>query len=131
MSYTLRLIQQLSGNGTTRTITRTCTGSGNPRVSEAIPDDSTNLSVTIAIDKSAMSLLWISSNYALTLTPYDASDQTAGDPITIGADNAYTWHSSNGAENPFSADVAYFKVTNASGYEAALVIEALEDATPA
>lgn len=130
MAISLVLLTQLTGNGTTRTSRRTCTGTGNPRVSEAIPDSSTDKHVTCAIDKSVMTMIAIFSDKAITMTAMDASDQACSSEIAVGPDQAYTWNSASGIANPFSADVAYFHVTNASGAEAALSIDVLQDATP-
>jgi hypothetical protein len=130
MSISLVVLKQLTGNGTTRTARETCTGSGNPRVSESIADSSTDKHVNITIDASSMTLLWISCDQEITLTPIDASNAPVGSAISVGPTHAYSWTSATGAANPLSGDVAYFHVTNASGAAAALVIEALDDATP-
>lgn len=130
MSFSLVILSQLTGNGATRTVRETCTGSANPRVSESIPDSSTDLHVNIAIDASEMTMIWISADGALTVEPFDASNASVGTAITLTATSGYKWTSASGVANPFSGDVAYFHVTNASGAAVALVIEALTDATP-
>lgn len=130
MSFSLVILSQLTGNGATRTVRETCTGSSNPRVSESIPDSSSDKHVNIAIDESEMTMLWISADGALTVEPMSGADASVGDPITLSATNGYKWTSASGVTNPFSDDVAYFHVTNASGAAVNLVIETLTDATP-
>lgn len=129
MSFSLVLLQQLIGNGVTRTIRKTITASGNPRVSEAVASPAVG-DLLINIDYSAMTMLWISSDQPVSLAPKDSGGSSAGEAIAVDSDAGYVWTSDSGLDNPFTADVAKFTPTNASGSSANVVIEVLVDATP-
>ena len=130
MAISLTLSIQLSGNGTVKTSERVCTNTGNPRVSDVVPIGASAFEVGTGITYATMTLLAIFSDQDLTLSPKTSADGSAGADIDVGPDNAYVWQSDSSLANPFTADVAYFAVANASGVEANLTIEPLVDATP-
>ena len=130
MSFSLTRTEQLNGNGTSLNSTRSYTNTGNPRVSESIPDSSVALHVTHAVDVSELDLIALYANGALTVTPMDAANAPVGSAITLASNKCFVWGNDDGTANPFSDDIAYWHVTNASGAAVTLIIEALVDATP-
>lgn len=130
MSYTLTRTEQLSGNGSSLTSTRSYTEGSNPRLSESIPDSSTDLVVYLAIDVSELSLIALYADGALTVQPIKSGPANEGSALTLSATKSFLWGSDDGTANPFSNDLIGFKVTNASGAAVVFSVEALVDPTP-
>lgn len=134
MSFTHTLTinhQHIDGQGRTTRATETYTKTGGQHVSlsESIPNGSTNLQVALALDASALELLVISADGAITVKTNNSS--TPDDTFALTADNGVVW--ANGmplASNPLSEDVTTIYVTNASGAAVTLTVLALLDATP-
>lgn len=94
----------------------------------AIADGQTAKQINVAIDVSALKLLFISSDKDVTIETNNSS--TPDDTIEITANVPLLWTPDCGFACPLSADVATLYLANASGAEAALKIRTLQDATP-
>lgn len=94
----------------------------------AVADESTDLAINIAIDVSALKLLYLVSDYDLTIETNDGSDPD--DTLTLKAGKPLVWHEDCGYSNPLGTDVTALYATNASGADATLYIKTLQDATP-
>lgn len=130
MSYTLTRTIQISGNGMSLTATETFTNGGNPRLSESIPDSSTNLLVTLGVDVSELDFIAIYADGALTVTGVKSGPATEGADLSISATKPFTWASTDGTANPWSNDLIGFYIDNASGAAVNLTIETIQDVTP-
>lgn len=94
----------------------------------AVADESTDLTANVAIDYSAVKLLYIVSDQDLTIETNDGD--TPDDTLTLVANKPLVWFEGCGYTNPLSADVTAVYLTNASGTDATLNIKVLQDATP-
>jgi len=94
----------------------------------AVADESTDLAANVAIDFSAVKLLYIVSDQDLTIETNDGS--SPDDTLTLVANKPLVWFEDCGYTNPLSADVTAVYLTNASGTDATLNIKVLQDATP-
>lgn len=106
----------------------TITADGEANVEAAVPDSSTDLAINIAIDFSALQLLYIVSDQDLTIETNDGT--TPDDTLTLKAGKPIVWYDGCGYTNPLSADVTALYATNASGTDATLYVKTLQDATP-
>ncbi|QDV50854.1 hypothetical protein [Gimesia fumaroli] len=94
----------------------------------AVADSSTDLAINLAIDVSALKLLYMVSDQDLIVETNDGT--TPDDTITLKAGKPLVWHEDCGYTNPLGTDVTAFFATNASGGDATLHIKTLQDATP-
>ena len=95
---------------------------------ESIPDSSTDLAVTFALDQSAMKSFYLVSDQVVTIKTNNSS--TPDDTLVLVASTPVVWTANCQMTNPITVDVAQLYVTNASGTAATLKIRALEDPTP-
>ncbi|QDT26798.1 hypothetical protein Enr10x_21080 [Gimesia panareensis] len=106
----------------------TITADGEANIEVAVADGSTDLAINIAIDYSALQLLFIVADQDLTIETNDGS--TPDDTLTLKAGKPIVWYDGCGYSNPLSADVTALYATNASGTDATLTVKTLQDATP-
>ena len=106
----------------------TITADGEANVVVAVADAASDLAVNIAIDFSALKLLYLVSDQDLTVETNDGT--TPDDTLTLKAGKPLLWFEDSGFSNPLSADVTSLHVTNASGTDATLTVKTLQDATP-
>jgi hypothetical protein len=130
VSFTLTRTIQVSGNGASLTATETFTEGGNPRLSESIPDSSTNLLVSLAVDVSELAFISIFATGALTVTGVKSGPATEGADLTVSPTKPFTWAATDGTANPWAEDLIGFYIDNASGAAVDLIIETLQDVTP-
>lgn len=95
-------------------------------MSEAIPDESTDLPVAFTLDISACQLLYVVSDQAIAVTFVGG----AGKVVTLAANVPFLWFDGSGITQPLPADTTSLTVTNDSGATANLRIEVLVDPTP-
>lgn len=84
--------------------------------------------VAIAFDKDSLSLIYITTDQALTMETNDGS--SADDTFTLAADKPFVWFNGCGIPLPFTADVEALFFSNASGVSATVKIRVLVDGTP-
>lgn len=106
----------------------TITADGEANVEVAVPDSSTDLAVIMAIDVSALQLLYIVADQDLTIETNDGT--TPDDTLTLKAGKPIVWYDGCGYSNPLGTDVTALYATNASGTDATLYVKTLQDATP-
>jgi hypothetical protein len=128
MTVSLTRTQQVSGNGLSLSATTTYAYGGNPHVSESIPNGTVN--VDCVFKYTALTFIAIFASGTLTLQAKTAAGVSNGSLITVTSTKSFIWASDDGTANPFSADIAYFEVVNATGADVTLNIEPLTDATP-
>ena len=93
----------------------------------AIADGQTAKQINVAIDISALKLLFISSDQDVTIETNNSS--TPDDTIEITANVPLIWTPDCGFACPLTEDVAAMYLANASGEEAAFKVRLLLDAT--
>lgn len=129
MAFTATLHENLALSGETLTASNSYSGnSSGPSIDEAIPDSSTDLLITFALDQSAMTLIYILSDQVLTLETNNSSAPT--DTLVLVAGEPYIWHTGSLFTNLITADITVLYATNASGSTANLKIRVLTDPTP-
>lgn len=106
----------------------TITADGEANLEVAVADESADLAINVAIDYSALKLLYIVSDQDLTVETNDGS--SPDDTLTLLAGIPIVWFEGCGFTNPLSADVTALYATNASGADATLTVKTLQDATP-
>lgn len=125
-TQTINLDWSAGNNSLSKPITITADGEANIEVTVA--DAAVDLPVMIAIDVSALKLLYLSSDQDLTIKTNDSGTPT--DTLTVSGGKPLVWFEQNGYTNPLSADVTAIYVSNSSGSPAKLIIKTLQDATP-
>lgn len=108
--------------------TRTYTATGHASVAESIANGQTALQINIAIDVSALKSLVIKSDQTVTIKTN--SSGSPDDTLVIEAGVEYSWNEDSLDACQLGTDVTTIFVANASGAAAALVIDAIQDATP-
>lgn len=108
--------------------TRTYTATGHVSIAESIADGQTARQITIAIDVSALKSLYIKSDQAITIKTN--SSGSPDDTLVLEANKEYSWNEDSLDACQLGTDVTAIFVANASGSAAALVIDAIQDATP-
>lgn len=93
-----------------------------------VPQNSTNLAITFALDVSELKALYIVSTVNLTLETNSGSSPT--DTLTLVAGEPVIWWTGCPVAIPFSADVTGLFATTGAVGEGLLSIRALYDATP-
>ncbi|QDU03142.1 hypothetical protein V6x_28540 [Gimesia chilikensis] len=101
---------------------------GEANVAVSVPDESADLAINIAIDFSALKMLYIVADQDLTIETNDGT--TPDDTLALKAGKPIVWYEGCGYTNPLSADVTALYATNASGTDATLNVKTLQDATP-
>jgi hypothetical protein len=95
----------------------------------AVPDSSTDLQATVAIDVSAMKSLFLLSDQDVTIETNSGS--AADDTITLKAGIPLIWENVSGYyTNPLGTDVTDLYITNDSGSSATVTLRVLQDVTP-
>jgi len=118
-------VQTPSGQITTQ---RTYTGTGHAAIAEAIADGQTAKQINIAIDVSALKSIVIKSDQNITIKTN--SSGSPDDTLTIEANKEYSWNEDSLDTCQLGTDVTTIFIANASGSEATLTIDAIQDATP-
>jgi len=129
MSLTQKLTLGWSGDGRelAKEIEVTADGAIAPR-QIAVPDESVDLLVNLAIDYSQLKAIILLATVDMTIETNDGS--SPDDTIALRANEPYVWHDNAYWANPFTADVTALYVTNASGAAGTLYVDGLEDASP-
>ena len=128
MAFSHTLYQQLSVSGRQIAKTTSKSGGASSSLSETIPDSSTDLEVAFSLDVSACVSFYMVSDQDLTIETNDGS--SPDDTISLTAGVPYIWHSDSVDAFQLGTDVTSLFVTNASGSDALLQVEALTDPTP-
>lgn len=129
MPYSHVVSQSVAVSGTTipTSAPLSYSGSGHAGISETVPVG-TDADYVIAIDVSALKSIVIWSDRVITLETNDGS--SADDTIVLKANVPYIWNTDSYDSCLLTTDVTVIYVTNASGGEAQLLIETIQDATP-
>ena len=127
MSFTHKITHELQIGSETLLNEQTLSGNGRQSISETIADSTTDGLVAFALDVSECASFFILADQALTVKTN--SSGSPADTLTLSAGVPYLWHT--GAIDSFQlgTDVTALYVTNASGEDATLRIEALYDPT--
>ena len=128
MTISLYRTQQVSGNGISLSASTTYAYSGNPHISEVVPNGTT--AVACAFAYANLAFIAIFANGPVTLQAKTSAGVSNGAVISVNATKSFIWASDDGTANPFSADIASFSVVNATGADVTLNIEPLVDASP-
>jgi hypothetical protein len=128
MAFTHSINQRVISGGTQISKTIEKSAGGKASLSETIPDSSTDLAVAFALDVSACRSFYMVADQVLLIEPNDGT--TPDDPITLVAGQPYIFFTGGYDTFNFGTDIASLFVTNASGEDALLEIEAIYDPTP-
>lgn len=109
------------------------TGGAEFNLDEAVVDGAAGLSIVATLDVSALKLLYLISDQALTVKTND--NGSPNNTFTLAANVPFAWVEGGAALRDtagalVTVDVATLKVTNASGNDATLKVRALYDPTP-
>lgn len=122
---TISLLQ----GGVTLSQTVKSSGTAETNIDESIPDASTDLEVTLSLDRSALVSLYIEADQNMTIETNSAT--IPDDTLTLVANEPILWTTNSVHANPITVDItANIFVTQSSGSAATLKIRALTDATP-
>ena len=123
---------QVTRNNITKEVSKTITPSDEVAVEAvdvSIPDSSTDKAVAIGgIDVSQVVSVYIHSTQDITLETNDGT--TPDDTISLTADVPLIWCTDCPYSNPLTTDVTALYATNASGADAVLNIQVVQDGTP-
>lgn len=130
MAFTQTLkLDWVGPSGRQITAANNYSGGAQASVSESIPDSSTDLQVTFALDVSAIKSIYIKSDQNITLETNNGS--TPDDTLTLLAGVPYIWHTDSYFTNLLTTDITTdIFITNSSGSAALLEIEVVTDPTP-
>lgn len=103
---------------------------GAPTVSEAIPNGSNDLAVTLAVDFSSMIGIFVASDQDILIETNNAASGSADDIWDLKANQPLDWMENDVHDKPVTADITVIYVTNNSGEIANLEIRVLQDVTP-
>jgi hypothetical protein len=87
-----------------------------------------DVAVDVAFDKDRLQSLFIKSDKDLTIETNSTSEP--GDTLTIPGGEPFVWNQNMAWDNPFSADVTKFYLTNGEAAAARVQMEFLYDPTP-
>lgn len=127
MSFSDRVTVSVTAAGTSLNSTTTYSGSGRIGISEAIPPETTDLQIFVAIDVSALKYLALKCDQDVMLETNSAS--APDDTIALEAGEVLLITPANVSDH-LTADVVSLFVTNAGAAAASLQIVGLQDATP-
>lgn len=133
MSFTHRHSRGWSSSGATSLpYDKDVTHEGEENRSLAIPDGTTDLLVSLAVDITVLKALFIGSDQDITIETNQAGGSSGApdDTLTLPANQPVSWQENDVMTCPLTVDVTQIYVTNASGSTANLEIRTLEDATP-
>jgi len=128
MAFTHKVLQELTVSGRSVSSENTYSGDGQASIEVAVPDESSDMLVDLALDVSQIASIIILADQVLTLETNDGD--TPDDTISLVANVPYVWNSDSYDDCPLTVDVTALYVTNASGSAATLKIECVYDATP-
>ena len=128
MSFTHAIHEKVTVGGTSISKTTTLTGGAKVSLEETIADSTTDGAVVFALDVSACKSFYMVSDQDITIETNDGS--SPDDTINLIAGIPYVWHEDKYESFLLTSDVETLYVTNSSGAEAKLQIEALTDPTP-
>jgi len=114
--------------GTAINASKSYSGGSEIKITESIPDSSTDLLTVITLDVSAVQALYIISDQVLLLEPNNGT--TPDDPMTLVANVPYVWNTDSQDALFFGTDWTALYVTNSSGSAANLRIRGVVDVTP-
>lgn len=101
------------------------TGDVQAAINTPVPAATTNQEILIALDVSALQLIVVYSNVAVTIKTNSSGSPT--DTIAIKAGIPYVWHLDAYATNLFTGDVSKIFVTNATGTQSDFQLIALTE----
>jgi hypothetical protein len=93
-----------------------------------VPGASVDLLINLAIDYSELESFYMLSDRDMTIETNSGS--APGDTIALKAGKPLVWYSGSYFACPFTVDVTKLYATLASGVDATLKVEVLQDATP-
>jgi hypothetical protein len=98
-------------------------------ISEPVANGATDLEITFSLDVSALKMLYIVADKAMTLKTNSSS--VPDDTITLVANEPVPWYLGSALTNPITVDITTnIFLTNASGANGTLTIYSLSDPTP-
>lgn len=120
--------ERVTVGGITKTYTRTKSAGGPLGIDEAIPENSTNLQLTFALDISACKFFSICSTVNALIETNSGSSPT--NTLTLIANEPYIW--AHGSLHPFllTSDVTALFVTTGAVGVGQLTVDAIQDVTP-
>lgn len=122
------LTHRVTGLGSAEEIAVSQTFSSFTSLEESISNGAAATQINVAIDQSAIKMLWISSDQALTFKTN--SNSAPDDTISLLANVPYVWHATDYAALLITADVTAVHVINTSGTAATLKLKVGQDSTP-
>ena len=131
MAFTHVILTQWNANNEIITSNLSLTADAQEYRDIAVPTGSPSpASVDVDLDlvPANVKLFVVSSDKAITLTPYDSSN-AAGTPISVAASVPFIWASTSNAPNPISVSSSKFRVTNSTAGAAAVKIRVLYNST--
>jgi hypothetical protein len=130
MAFTHTITQSITqpGGATGLTASNAYTADGKTSLEIPVPEDSTDLEVTVAIDFSQLVSLYMLSDVDMTIETNNA--EGTDDTITLAAGVPLIWNADAPNDNPFETDVTAFFLTTATVGDGTFKAEILEDATP-
>lgn len=126
ITRTLQISYPFEGNTIRETISRTADGA-DPR-SFTVADGTTNLIVNWPVDVSAVAMLFISSDKAITIKTN--SNSAPDNTLSVPANEPVFWYSGSPLANPLTVDVVTLHIANSSGATATVSIDVAQDTTP-
>jgi hypothetical protein len=129
MGNTAEIFQRMTNSGQSVETSKSYSGTLLQKLAdEQIPDESTDLEITFALDVSAIQAIFIKSDQAITIETN--SGAAPDDTLNLLANVPYVWSSDSYFVNLLTTDITALFVTNASGATATLNIWVLVDPTP-
>lgn len=129
MSFSHTLTEKITTDGHSVEKSNTYTGGLQVSLSEAVADSETDYEIVVTMDVSEIESVMIVSDQDVTLETN--SGDTPDDTLSLVAGVPYVWTSDSYHVCLLTTDITSIFITNASGSEATLKIEAVIDPTPA
>ena len=128
MAFSHTVSKSVAAGGTTVSSSNVYSAAEEVRLAEAIPDESTDLQINIAIDVSEIASVFILASVDMTLETNSGADPD--DTISLVAGVPYCWDTDSYDSCLLTEDIAALFLTNASGGAGTLRLECVYDPTP-
>ncbi len=128
MAFTHSITRRVVTSGQSLETTTTLTADGQQSVSVDVLDAETDKLVEFDVLIADLKSIFIRCTQDMTVKTNSAG--TPDDTLTLLKGQAYVWHVGSYFTNLITVDVSKLYVTNASGSDGKLEIEAVYDATP-
>ena len=128
LGYTGSLTIKLTRDSGNLEYTITDDGDGHTERTWTVPDSTSDQLCEIAIDVSQVKTFFIVSTQDVTVETNDGS--TPDNTLSLVANEPYIWHVSALDTFQLDTDVTAMYITNASGAEATVYVDVVEDTTP-